>query len=241
MARLRQLDFEAVAGLIAAIAALVLHLLHIVEEGTLLSIMLLILALILLRDMRREDREDRQTRAIERNMSAILDIRAATVLPDTILIGPTRLREESTRFSHRAQGEMIWFNVCLSMFEPQSLFDALLRPAVENPRVSSIRFILDESERERWEGVVLPKVAQCSGAASVVEPVWAALTEEAVSCILAETEADEVEALLSFWGEPFMARSPGRDVPRYIFHVQRHSELIGRLRELERGYRLLAR
>ena len=25
---------------------------------------------------------------------------------------------------------------------------------------------------------------------------------------------------------------------RYIFHVQRHSELIGRLRELERGYRL---
>jgi hypothetical protein len=35
-----------------------------------------------------------------------------------------------------------------------------------------------------------------------------------------------------------MARTPGRDVPRYIFHVQRQSELVGRLRELERGYRL---
>lgn len=241
MARFRQLDLEAAAGLIAAVTALVLHLLHIADEGLLLSIMLIILAPILLRDMRREDREARQTRAIESNMAAILDIRAATVLPDTVLVGPTRLREESARFSQRAHGEMVWFNVCLSMFEPQSLFDALLRPAIENPRVSSVRFILDESERERWQSVVLPKIAQCSGASSVGEPVWDTLSEEAVSCILAETDAGDVEALLSFWGEPFMARAPRRDVPRYIFHVQRHSELIGRLRELERGYRLQAR
>jgi hypothetical protein len=238
MARLRQLDYEAIAGLIAAVAALVLHLLHIADEGVLLSIVLIILALILLRDMRREDREDRETRAIESAMTAIRDIRAATMPPDTVLIGPTRLREESAGFSRRAQGEMVWFNVCLSMFEPQSLFDTLLRPAVENPRVSSIRFILDESERQRWESVVLPKIAACSGASSVAEPAWGALSDEAVSCILAETDAGGIEALLSFWGEPFMARAPGRDVPRYIFHVQRHSELIGRLRELERGYRL---
>jgi len=44
-------------------------------------------------------------------------------------------------------------------------------------------------------------------------------------------------AHLSFWGEPFMARTAGVDVPRYIFHVQAHSELIGRLVELERRYR----
>ncbi len=237
MARLRQLDFEALAGLIAAIAALVLHLLHVADEGVLLAIVLVILALILLRDMRREDREDRETRAIEHSLAAIGDIRAAVLPPDTLLIGPAALREESARFSQRARGEMVWFNVCLSMFEPQALFDVLLRPAVENPQVTSVRFVLDEGERERWQNVVLPKVAACRGAASVAEPVWVSL-DEAVSCILAETDAGGVEALLSFWGEPFMARSSGRDVPRYIFHVQRRSELIGRLRDLERTYRL---
>jgi hypothetical protein len=36
-----------------------------------------------------------------------------------------------------------WFHVCLSMFRPQPLFDTLLRPAVENPQVTSIQFILD--------------------------------------------------------------------------------------------------
>ncbi|MEZ4503598.1 MAG: hypothetical protein R3C39_13310 [Dehalococcoidia bacterium] len=237
MTRLRRLDFEALAGLIAAVSALVLHLLHVADEGLLLAIILVILALILLRDLRREDREDRETQALENAITAIADIRAAVLPPDTVLIGPTALREESARFSQRARGEMVWFNVCLSMFEPQALFDVLLRPAIENPRVTSVRFILDEGERERWETIVLPKVAACDGAASVVEPTWATLNE-AVSCILAETDAGGVEALLSFWGEPFMARSPGRDVPRYIFHVQRHSELIGRLRELERNYRL---
>jgi hypothetical protein len=45
-------------------------------------------------------------------------------------------------------------------------------------------------------------------------------------------------ALLSFWGEPFMARSGGRDVPRYIFLLQPESELIPRLIELARDYRL---
>ncbi len=237
MARLRTLDLEALAGLIAAVAALVLHLLHVVDEGVLLAIVLAILALILLRDMRREDREDRETRAIEDAMTAIADIRASVLPADTVLIGPAALREESARFSLRARGEMVWFNVCLSMFEPQALFDVLLRPAIENPQVTSVRFVLDEGERDRWRDVVLPKVAACQGAASVAEPVWVPL-DESVSCILAETDAGGIEALLSFWGEPFMARSPGRDVPRYIFHVQRRSELIARLRELERSYRL---
>lgn len=236
MERLRRLDLEAVAGLVAAVVALVLHLLHIADEATLLAIVLVILALLLLRDMRREDREERETRTIEQAMTAIADIRAATVPPDTVLIGPSALREASTQFAHRARGEMVWFNVCLSMFEPQALFDALLRPAVENPRVSAIRFILDHSERERWQSTVVPKLEACTGTASVAEPVWRDL-DESVSCILAEKDAG-VEALLSFWGEPFMARGRGRNVPRYIFHVQRHSELIGRLRELERGYRL---
>ncbi len=35
-----------------------------------------------------------------------------------------------------------------------------------------------------------------------------------------------------------MARGVGRDVPRYIFHVTGHSELIERLVELDRQHRL---
>jgi hypothetical protein len=37
-----------------------------------------------------------------------------------------------------------------------------------------------------------------------------------------------------------MSHAVGRDVPRYIFHVQSHSELVGRLVELVRGYRAAA-
>ena len=62
--------------------------------------------------------------------------------------------------------------------------------------------------------------------------------KESVSFVLADREVEgHAEAQLSFWGEPFMARTTGRDVSRYIFHVQSHSEPIPRLVELERNYR----
>ena len=237
MKRLRQIDVEAIAGLIAAVIALVLHLLHVADEEVLLAIVLVILALILVRDLRREGREERQSEELANTIGALADIRAAVTPPDTILVGPAHLREVSAEFSRRARGEMVWFNVCLSMFEPEPLFDALLRPAIENPAVTSIQFQLDEGERERWANTVMPRVEACDGAAKVAEPRWSSL-EETVSVIMAETDAGGEEALLSFWGEPFMARSAGQDVPRYIFHVLRQSELIGRLRELVRSYRL---
>jgi hypothetical protein len=34
-----------------------------------------------------------------------------------------------------------------------------------------------------------------------------------------------------------MAHSTARDVPRYIFHVPSHSELVARFVEMERNYR----
>jgi hypothetical protein len=133
---------------------------------------------------------------------------------------------------------MTYFNVCLLMFRPQSLFDKLLRPAVENGAITTIQFVLDEGERENWARHVAPKVAACAGAAKVQEPRWCAL-HESVSFILADTgEEGRPEALLSFWSEPFMSRATEMQVPRYIFRVQRHSELIARLAELERQYRV---
>ena len=98
--------------------------------------------------------------------------------------------------------------------------------------------MLDEGERGNWRDYVAPKLVACPGRAKVVEPRWCTLKEN-VSFVLADGEADGlVEAQLSFWGEPFMARTTGQDVPRYIFHVQAHSELVTRLVELERSYRV---
>jgi len=152
--------------------------------------------------------------------------------------GPHRLRSESERFAQAARGEMVWFNVCFLMFKPQELFDVLLRPALENPRVTAIQFIADEGERQLWELDVLPKIKQCSGQEKVKEPRWSKLPET-VSFILADTEPKgSPEALLSFWGEPFMARTTGKNVPRYIFWIQSHSELVSRLSELARHVRI---
>ena len=62
--------------------------------------------------------------------------------PDVLVIGPRDLRQVSADFSRNAKGNMVWFNVCLSMFERQPLFDALLRPAIENPSVTAVTFVL---------------------------------------------------------------------------------------------------
>jgi hypothetical protein len=231
--RLLDFDWEAAAGAVAAIVAIVLHLVDVVEEDTLLVIILFILAVILIRDLRKQGREERAHEAMERAEVAMHAMQAAIAPPDAILIGPRRLRVESERFARRARGEMLWYNVCLEMFRPQQLFDSMLRPAIDNPQVSSVQFVLDEGARDAWRDVVTPKVAGCDGRDRVAEPRWTSLPED-VSFIVSETEDGGAEALLSFWGEPFMSRQADRQVPRYIFHVQSGSELIERLIELER-------
>lgn len=234
----RRYDWDAVAGVVAAFVALVLHFFHVVQTEILATMTLVLCAIILLRQLRHESREERVDATTARAEDVLIKLHAAMRSPDVVLIGPRHLRSSSEAFARRARGELLWFNVCLTMFKPQELFDCLLRPAVENPQVSRITFVLDESERANWSGHVVPKLAACAGRAKVLEPRWCTM-REAVSFVLADGETDgQLEAQLSFWGEPFMARATGRDVPRYIFHVQAHSELIPHLVELERRYRM---
>jgi hypothetical protein len=235
MKQLRSIDWEAIAGIAAACVALVLHLLHIADEGTLLAVALVILALLLLRDLHREDQDEQEAKSLQAMQAAVARLEAAVKAPDIILVGPRDLRSESERFARQARGEMLWFNVCLSMFEPQELFDVLLRPAIENPAVTGVQFVLSPEERSRWEGAVLPKVSRLAGAGKLREPRWVPL-EESISYILADNANGEAEAQVSFWGEPFMARQRGHDIPRYVLHVQPRSPLIAGLVELERGY-----
>ncbi len=236
---LRLQDWHAIVAIAAAVVALVLHLFHVIDQDAVLAITLVVLALLLFDNMRHGNAQERIEASLATLGEDVGRLRAESRPPDAILVGPRRLRAESERFARQATGEMLWFNVCLLMFRPQSLFDTLLRPAVENPSVRVIQFVLDESERERWRDDVLPKLEQCVGREKVREPEWRGLLEESVSFILCESSTSgAMEAHLSFWGEPFMARAQGRDIPRYIFHVQPHSELLPQLVDMERRYRL---
>jgi hypothetical protein len=236
--RFRRFEWDAIAGIIAAVAALVLHLFHVVQIDVLLTITLVLVAIILLRQLRHEEREERVETVTARTEQTIAALQRGLKPPDVLLVGPRHLRAASESFARQARGDMVWFNVCLLMFRPQDLFDCLLRPAVENPHVHRILFVLDEGERTNWRDHVVPKLAHCAGREKVAEPHWCPM-HESVSFILADRESDgQLEAQLSFWGEPFMARTTGRDVPRYIFHVHAHSELIAQLVELDRRYRM---
>ena len=235
---LRRYDWDAVAGIAAAAVALILHLLHVVQPDILLTITLVLVALLLLRQLRHEAREERVEDATVRVEQTVLKLQDSLKVPDVILIGPRQLRAASEQFARQARGKMVWFNVCLTMFRPQDLFDCLLRPAVENPLVTRIEFVLDATERERWETFMVPKLAACRGRDKVSEPRWCSM-KESVSFVLTDAESEgQAQAQLSFWGEPFMAQVTGQGVPRYIFQVHAHSELLVRLAELERGYRL---
>lgn len=228
-------EWEAIAGILAAVAAIILHLLHVVDERVILPIVLALLGLLFINFMRHARNNEITAEQVEHTASTVKDIQSSLRHPDVILIGPRNLRSANEQFIRHMSGDSIWYNVCLSMYQPQPLFDALLRPALENPMVASIRFVLDESQKPLWEGVIQPKIAACPGHEKVREPRWCKLSKT-VSFILADNlQSGGAEALLSFWGEPFMAQSTERDVPRYIFHVQRNSELLPHLVELERS------
>lgn len=235
--KLKQLlafEWDAIAGIVAAVVAIVLHLLHVVDEQVILPIVLALLGLLFINFMRHTRNNELTAEQVDLTARAVSNIQSALQLPDVILIGPRHLRAANEQFIRNMSGETIWFNVCLSMYKPQPLFNALLRPAVENPMVSSIRFVLDESQKDLWQQVIQPKIAECASHAKVKEPQWCRLSKTS-SFILADSQlSGGAEALLSFWGEPFMAQTADRDVPRYIFHVQRNSELLPHLVELER-------
>ncbi len=232
--RLLKQDWEVVAVLLAATAALVLHFLHIAEEGTLLAIAVVLLAFLLIRDMKRESQAGHFSSIEDLIATNLEDIKSSLTPPGIELIGPSELHETTLRFAKKGRGEVVCFNICLRMYKSQQPFDIMVRPFIENPEVTSIQFVLDSKERERWNKDVMPKVVACAGSKKVKEPYWYDL-EENVSFILVETGSfGKAEALVSFWGEPFMSKASGINVPRYILYVRENSELIKSLKERER-------
>ncbi|MFP4611573.1 MAG: hypothetical protein ACLFQT_11175 [Thiohalophilus sp.] len=226
-------EWDAIAGIVAAVIAIVLHLLHVVDEKVILPILLALLGLLFINFMRHTRNNELTAEQVESTAQAVERIQASLRSPEVVLVGPRHLRTVNEHFVRDMSGETIWFNVCLSMYLPQSLFDALLRPAIDNPRITSIQFVLDTSQKDLWQEL-LPRIGECAGQLKVKEPRWCHLSKT-TSFILADSQSSGgTEALLSFWGEPFMAQSTGQDVPRFIFHVQKNSELLPHLVELQR-------
>lgn len=234
MKRFLQYDWDAIAGIIAAVVAIVMHMLHVVESDVLLTIAVVLIALLFLRDLRRDRQSDKIEQSLLQTEVSVKELLTHINPPDVILVGPASIRHAIVDFSNRSRNEMLWFHVCPLMFKRQEVFDELLKSAIENPSVKSIQFILDNSDREMWESEVAPKIKQCPGRNKVRETIWTSISG-GVSAIISDLDKDgKTECLLSFWGEPFMARTPSHNVPRYVFHVQSHSELIGRMVEVVR-------
>ena len=230
--RLLSLEWDAIAGIVAAVAAIVLHLFHVVDEHVILPIVLALIALLFINFMRHTRNNELTAEQVEHTAHAVSRIQSKLKPPEVILVGPRHLRSANEQFIQHMSGDTVWYNVCLTMYKPQHLFDALLRPALDNPMVTSVQFVLDTSQRDLWQQVIQPKIAACPGNTKVREPHWHGLSKT-VSFILADNQlSGGAEALLSFWGEPFMAQTTEQDVPRFIFHVQRHSELLPHLLEL---------
>lgn len=233
------LDWDAIAGIGAAGVVLMLHMARALPEGVMIEVLVILIALLMFRDLRREGREERVVAIVERNYASLARLLEATRTPDAVLVGPSQLRESTQRFVDEANGDITFFNMCPAMFTAPAQFDATVRPLIENPRVASIVFILEERRREAWLKEVEPQIASCLHKEKVLPPVFANLGEN-IAFILDEHRTDsEPQALISFWGEPFMARTTGRDLPRYMFHVHSRSELPPRLGEIARMHRLL--
>ncbi|MCF7980382.1 MAG: hypothetical protein K9K86_00250 [Pseudomonadales bacterium] len=227
-------EWDAIAGIIAAVIAIILHLLHIVDEHTILLILLALVGLLFINFLRHAEKNEVTAGKVAQTAHRIASIQAAIAPSDVILVGPRHLRAAHEHFLLNLSGETLWFNVCLSMYRTQALFDALLKPVLENTKVTSIQFVLDKAQQQTWQQTVVPMIAACNTTAKIREPLWRDLNNP-VSFILGDSQlSGETEALLSFWGAPFMAQTVEHEIPRYIFHVQRRSELLPHLEELVR-------
>lgn len=229
-------EWDAIAGVLAAVIAIVLHFLHVIDEKIILPVVLTLMALLFTNFIRHTRNNEKSADEVEDIHKIVSKIDSSLTSPDILLIGPRQLRFSHEQFAQNMRGEVVLYNLCLLMYRTQPLFDNLLRPMIENSQVTGIQFVLDFDQKPLWESEVLPRIKNSAGSSKVREPRWCVL-EKNLSFILADIQPyGKTEALLSFWGEPFMSQSTERNIPRYILHVQSHSELLTQLIELYRTH-----
>lgn len=230
---LLRIDWDVIAGIIAALVAMLLSFMGLVSETVGRGIILLLCALLLIRDLRGEAREHRmfdKLDVIRRHVAGL----AAAQQADVVLIGPKAMRQEFRDFSTTVSGEVRWYNVCCRMFRRQEVFDATLRPLLDNPNVTAVHLMCRPEERACWLTDLLPKLQRCEHGEKVRSPLWGSIRGHA-SFLLGDVDGDgRVEALLSIAGEPFSTENLGLAVPRFVLRVLGECDLIASLEELAR-------
>ncbi len=152
--KLSKIEWDAVAGIVAAGIAIILHWLHIVDEETILLILLALVGLLFMNFLRHSEENRKTAEQVTHTLAKVDRIDAGIQTPDVILIGPRHLRARYTECLNDLGGETLWFNLCLSMYRTQPLFEALLKPAIDNPAVKSIQLVLSHDLQALWQEVV---------------------------------------------------------------------------------------
>ena len=145
-----ELEGDAISGIAAAFVTIVLHLLHIVDEAVVPPILLALVRLLFISFISHSRNNELTAEQIDRMGHTVESLHAALERPGLTLIGPRQLQTVYHGFllAMSRSGDFLWFNVCLTMYSTPALFDALLRPATDNPAVGSVQFLLNQNQRE---------------------------------------------------------------------------------------------
>ena len=232
--RLLRIDWDVVAGIIAALVAMLLSFMGLVSETVGLGIILLLCALLLTRDLRGEAREIRMFDKLDLVKRQLVGLTDAVKPSDIQLIGPKKMRQGYVNFATALHGDVRWFNACCRMFRRQEVFDATLRPLIDNPNVTSIRLMCRPEEQQNWKSDVLPKLRKCENGDKVHEPSWGAIRGN-ISFLIGDIDGDgRNEALVSILDEPFAAYNVGPTVPRFLLRAFSACDLMAHLEEVVR-------
>jgi hypothetical protein len=230
---LLRIDWDVIAGIIAAVVAMLLSFMGLVSETVGRGIILLLCALLLVRDLRGEAREHRMFDKLD-TIKRHVGMMAAANQADIHLVSPKRMRHELLDFATTVYGEVRWFNACCRMFRRQEVFDATLRPFLENPNVTAVHLLCRPDERQFWLTDLLPKLRTCEHGAKVPPPLWGTIPTN-VSFVLGDVDGDgKDEAMVSIIEEPFAASNQGPPVPRFLLRVFSHCDLIVPLEDMAR-------
>lgn len=224
--RLLAVEWDTLAGIAAAFVALVLSLFGLVSDVTVRAILLLLAALILLRELRNDSRSAIHAEHLDCMRQDIRDLREKIGTTDLVVITPLALRSAFQDFVTHLGGRVTWYNACCRMFHRHEVFESTLGQLLGNPDVVAVEMLCDASERHAWDTDLAIKVRKCAGATKLREPIWGALPT-AVSFLIGEhRESKRPQALMAIMEEPFASHGNGRSVPRYLFRVQNHSDIL---------------
>lgn len=84
----------------------------------------------------------------------------AALAPISVVEPWDSIARDSRDYAERGTGIMYWFRIPLGGISHPGGFRSMLQPALENPRITKIRFILDSSSMpvETWRSQVVPMV-----------------------------------------------------------------------------------